>query len=203
MTNYWMCRPAPAGKSRMKEFLDHEVLAIGWSNLGDLSTKNRDEIKGLLEHEGYTSYELGRAYASVDIFVNQMAKNDLVLVPDGDTIHLCRITGDYAFEARRVADDWPHQRSVQWLTAVERSNLPIPVRNSLKARTTAVALQAHAAAIDSLAAGTLPASEPETKPMTVSYPLRPGDEISFTVPADMTREEAERLGTFVKTLYFE
>lgn len=42
-----------------------------------------------------------------------------------------------------------------------------------------------------------------TEPIKISYPLRPDFNISFEIPADMTKEEAERLNTFISTLHFK
>ena len=42
-----------------------------------------------------------------------------------------------------------------------------------------------------------------TEPIKISYPLRPDFNISFEIPADMTKEEAERLNNFISTLHFK
>ena len=42
-----------------------------------------------------------------------------------------------------------------------------------------------------------------TNVIEVKYPLRPGFEISFVLPKDLSKKESERLSLYFSTLYFE
>jgi len=194
----------------MAEFLAGSIIAIGWPGINDLSGKTREQIKGILSQPpyNYESLKLGNAYATVDIFVNKMDINDLVLVPDGDDIHFCTIASDYYFDAHYDSDalGYSHQRKVEWLTQTSRSNLPMELRKSLKVHRATADLSNHYDAIRALAySDALPQSphqNGEDSFVSVDYPLRPDTTVTIAVPRDITRTEAERLGDFIKTLYF-
>ena len=117
MKQAWLLRPYPNNVKRLDEFRRDEVTAIGWAELGDLSGLTREEIKAKLQAGPFllAGTRLGNSYATVDIFVNRMQKDDLLLVPDGDDIFFARVESGYFFEPGRQDDGYPHQRRVTWL----------------------------------------------------------------------------------------
>lgn len=151
--------------------------------------------------------ELGNAYATIDIFVNRMSVGDLVLIPDGADIYFAEITGDYYLD-KTVDNDaagYPHQRRIRWLADTSRQNLSMPLRSSLKVQRATANLSEHKEEIEALSCGEkyekkLNKDIPQA--IAVSYPLRPDFMISFQIPSDITREEAQRLSDYLKTLYF-
>ncbi|MEH7009220.1 hypothetical protein V7087_00115 [Neobacillus niacini] len=211
MANAWLLRPSPHGNNRMREFLEDNIIAIGWPGIGDLSGKSREQIKTTLSEPPYelTSLELGNAYATVDIFVNKKNINDLILVPNGDDIHFGIIKSDYFFDPRFDSDDigYSHQRKVEWLSTKRRTDLPMNLRKSLKVHRATADLSEHYGVIKALANGEdLPqynTSESVDTLVSVDYPLRPDFMVNVKVPRDITRTESERLGEFIKTLFFE
>ncbi len=210
MSKSWLLRPSPHGINRMAEFLADNITAVGWPGIGDLSGKTREQIKNILSQPPYNlaSLELGNAYATVDIFVNQMNINDLALVPDGDDIHFCIIRSDYFFDASYDSNTigYSHQRKVEWLSSTQRRNLPMELRKSLKVHRATADLSEHYDVIKALAYGTsLPsASDDNTLELvSVAYPLRPDLMVTVSVPRDITKTESERLGDFIKTIYFQ
>lgn len=210
MSNAWLLRPSPHSINRMDEFLADNLIAIGWPGINDLTGKTREQIKMILSQPPYEykSLELGNAYATVDIFVNKMNVDDLVLVPNGDDIHFCVITSDYYFDANFDANTigYSHQRKVRWLTSTSRSNLPMELRKSLKVHRATADLSNHYEAIKALAHGNdisqSTVVSDDASNVSVDYPLRPDIMVTITVPKDITKTEAERLGDFIKTLYF-
>src|SRR5659263_189072 len=114
MSNSWLLRPSSHGKNRMTEFLSDNIIAIGWPGIGDLSGKTREQIKTILSQPPYklSSLALGSAYATVDIFVNQMAIDDLVLVPNGDDIHFCIIKSKYFLDPNYDSDQFGYSLSL-------------------------------------------------------------------------------------------
>ena len=207
MKKYWLVRPKPHGILRINEFCSDNIIAIGWPALGDLTNRSCEEIKELLKQPPYSleSYEWGRAYATVDIFVNQMEIDDLVLVPNGDDIYFGRITGGYYFDPAQQSDTrgYPHQRSVVWLSRCGRNELSLELRSSLKARNTIAHLNKHAAEIEALANGERHEAAPEkAEAISVSYPLRPDFAVTFEIPNNITKEEAQRLSAYFASLYF-
>lgn len=201
----WLVRPFPHGISRIDLFRSDNFVAIGWPGIGDLTGKSREELKRILSQEPYklSGLALGNAYATVDIFVNQMDIGDYILVPDGDDIYFGQIVSDYHFEPNADSDDlgYSHQRRVEWSTNTSRKNLSMDLRKSLKVQRTTADLSHHYEEIQTLAAGLI--YEPQSlKTITVSYPLRADHIISFEIPEDITQDEAQRLSDYMNTLYF-
>jgi 5-methylcytosine-specific restriction protein B len=98
-------------------------IAVGWADLGDISwveskKESRDQLK-LLIHEKYpnTASAEGRAATEVTNFISKMDEGDIVWAADGAKIlGIARVTGGYRFEQEF---DFPHQRSVEWLSIGE------------------------------------------------------------------------------------
>jgi predicted Mrr-cat superfamily restriction endonuclease len=132
------------------------------------------------------------------------SKNDLVVVPYEDDIYFAQVISDYFFEPTKVNDGYPHQRKVKWLKGpVSRSQLPDDLRNSLRAPMTAADLSRHINLIKNfLNDDSSEAVQSSPALMDISYPLRTDLNCTIKIPEDITKEEAERLGDFVKTLYF-
>lgn len=206
--NSWLVRPYPHGIHRLDEFMTGHLIAIGWPGIGDLTGKTREDLKAILSGAPYhlNGLALGNAYASVDIFVNQMQPGDLVLVPDGDDIFFGEITGNYRLEPSvdNNAGGYSHQRTVTWLANVARKDLSKELRSSLKVHRTTACLSRHTAEIDALAHGRpfAPEADNGSGSIQVSYPLRPDFNITFSVPDNITKDEAGRLSNYFSTLYF-
>lgn len=211
MPKAWLLRPSPHGNNRMKEFLSGSFIAIGWPGIGDLTGKTREQIKEILSKPPYEyeSLELGNAYATVDIFVNQMDIGDLVLVPNGNDIHFGIIKSDYGFDLRYDAKTlgYSHQRRVKWLTLTLRGNLPMNLRKSLRVHRATADLSKHFDIIEALAYGNDLPQDPDSHDqsffVSVDYPLRPDVTATVVVPRDISKAESERLSDFIKTLYFQ
>lgn len=207
MRNAWLIRPVPDGKLRITEFKENEIIAIGWPGIGDLSGKSRMDLKCLLANPPYrlSGLELGNAYATIDIFVNQIKNGDLILTPNGDDIHLGEVASDYYFDfsvdTHEEDKGYPHQRKAKWIKTISRNNLSKDLRSSLKVHRTAADLSRHAEEIESLCNGQKPASV--TNSIDVTYPLRTNFNISFKIPKDMSCDEAQRLSSYFASLYFK
>lgn len=101
MRNAWLIRPVPHGIPRVTEFKEKGIIAVGWPCIGNLKGKSREDLKHLLSLPPYslTGLALGNAYATIDIFVNQMEVGDLLLMPNGEDIYLGEVTSDYYLDA--------------------------------------------------------------------------------------------------------
>lgn len=214
MSNVWLVRPEPHNINRITEFRDNNIIAIGWPNLDDLSHCSRETIKAKLKEPPYEykSLKLGNAYATIDIFVNKMRVGDLVLVPNGSDIYFGKITSDYFYDRKFSSGQmgYPHQRNIDWLSNVSRTDLSMPLRKSLKVHRTVANLDKHFIEIDTLAKGEIYDEIIDQKSRTdnvenivsVVYPLRHNFNVEFTIPKDTTKEEVERFSKFISTLYF-
>ena len=203
--NAWLVRPQPNNVNKVAVFRSKNIVAIGWPELGDFSNTSREQIKELLAASSYQleGIELGSAYATIDIFVNQMKEGDLILMPDGADIYFGKLVGSYFYNSAIGCDDenYPHQRKVEWLSDVSRGELSKGLRSSLKVHRTTANLSQHVKEIDALAHGKQPTVQ--TKDIPVAYPLRSDYTVTFQVPADLTADEARRLSEYFLNLYFK
>lgn len=209
MVKAWLIRPFPHDIDRFSNFKEDNIIAIGWPEISSLDRKNKNEIRELLKSHplNYTPSQLGAALATVNIFVNEISKEDIVIIPYEDDIYFAKVVSDYFFDPSKVNDGYPHQRRIEWLKGpVSRNLLPDVLRNSLRAPRTAANLTQHIDIIKRIAfednngkSGQL-RSTPDF--IDVSYPLRPDLNCIIKIPKDITVKEAERLGEFVKTLFF-
>lgn len=206
--NAWMFRPN-IDEKKIEELESKDLIACGWPHLGDLNGLSKEEIKVLLQKPPYeySKIKLGNASSALDIFVNQMKKYDLVLMPKGKFVLIGNVQGDYTYDPTvdNDTDGYPHQRLIDWQIRVERVNLPIELRQSLKAHQVATSLTKFYDIIDLLVRvdnNEFLGVDDTMELVTVSYPLRPDYAVSFAVPIDISEREAERLGDFCSTLYF-
>ena len=88
---------------------------------------------------------------------------------------------------------------------MSRKELSKELRSSLKVHRTAANLSHHFAEIDVLIHNReVPATtSASTDTIDVSYPLRPNYNVSFSVPIDITADEAKRLSAYLASLYFK
>ena len=198
--NTFLLRARPEGKDMLKAFRENGYVAIGWGKTGDLSDEEYEGIKTALAAKyAYEGRSLGNNSAMVNLFVNGMQSGDLLVVPDGDDIYLARVTAPYCYDAQA---EFPHQHSVEWLQQVQRGQLSPGLRGSLQVPRTVVSLDMYGKEIEGLANLPSQAIGKAMMPIAVEYPLRPDFKIRFSLPADITKEEAGRLATYFSTLYF-
>ncbi len=206
MSTAWLVRPRPHGILRLDQFRSDNFVAIGWPGIGDLTGKSCQDIKTLLAGKPYGLADTPLKYANsaVDIIVNRMNPGDLVLVPHDDDIFFAEICSDYVFDSAADTDltGYSHQRKVKWLEKTSRENLSKDLRNSLKIGRTAANLGHYYDEIDALAHGKKSPSVGDTEKLTVIYPLRRNFSITIDLPADITKDEANRLSQYLGTLYF-
>lgn len=206
MNNAWLVRPYPNSILRINEFRQDGIIAIGWPKTGDLTGKSYEEIKQILSGKAYqyTGLTLGSAGATINLFVNRMKVGDLVLVPNDADIFFAEIQSDYYMVSRPKGSqaDYPHQRKVKWMQNVSRSDLSKALRSSLKVQRTTADLTKHYDEIFALAHGNGFQPQAATATIPISYPLRRDFTIQFELPADITKDEANRLAQYFGTLYY-
>ena len=196
MRNAWLIRPVPHGIPRVTEFKEKGIIAVGWPCIGNLKGKSREDLKHLLSLPPYslTGLALGNAYATIDIFVNQMEVGDLLLMPNGEDIYYL----DAAVDSNE--EGYPHQRTAKWITNTSRKDLSMELRSSLKVHRTTANLSHHIDEIEALCKGEKLAVT--TDYIEVTYPLRADFEVSFKIPKDISKDEAQRLSSYFASLYF-
>ena len=107
-------------------FLKHNVIALGWMEMGDMSALGADREKfktKLLEVQpdrkpGYYPNAGGQLFR----FVHEAKNGDLVIYPSkrGRCVHIGEIVGQYHYDAHHEAN-YPQQRAVKWLKSFPRT----------------------------------------------------------------------------------
>jgi 5-methylcytosine-specific restriction protein B len=120
---YWYWRIGTSdGTERRNQWdgmRDGSLIAIGWSELGDLSSvsynkESKESIRRIMaEKSPSTPSYVGNATQQVFNFVAKIEENDLVLAADGAKIlGIGKVTGPYYYDP---AQEFPHRRPVKWL----------------------------------------------------------------------------------------
>jgi 5-methylcytosine-specific restriction enzyme B len=128
--SYWRIGIAmyDEGKGRPREYWpqmrDGNFCAIGWSEIGDLTPITKDEAgrKALREElqrqcPDKPAQTIGNFLRQLFDFRWNIAIGDFILASDGATVlGIGQVSGEYRYNP---ADDYPHQRLVEWLSLDE------------------------------------------------------------------------------------
>jgi len=121
----WGIHPGKHGAAE-DLFVRRKVIAIGWSNMGDLSQwADRDAYKAAFaetypdEKPGAIPTKAGQLYR----FVQEMQIGDLVVCPLklAREVRIGRVVGEYQ-HALDVDPRYPNMRKVEWLKSVPRTS---------------------------------------------------------------------------------
>ena len=126
---YWLYSPGPQAY-KWKEFYDKGIIAIGWSEIGNLSNyKTQTDMKTamqklIFEHSDYRNDSLATWE-----FVNSMHPGDIVFAKQGRNTIIGKgiVTSDYLFD-EDVSDDYKNIRFIKWTHNGEwdyTDNLPV------------------------------------------------------------------------------
>ena len=108
-------------------FIDSKVIAIGWANIGDLSTipHTRDAFKAqyVSKTPNANPNAVPGSAGQLFRFVHEMKIGDLVAFPAKHTrtIHIGRVVGEYR-HAPSISKGYPNQRSVEWIKENPRTH---------------------------------------------------------------------------------
>ena len=113
--HYWLYAPGN-NADKWEEFYREGIMAIGWSDIGDLSTfSSKDAMKAKMRevYDATLSYK-NAAHATWQ-FAKEMKIGDIVFVKKGRNQLIGRgvVTSDYRFDDSRT-DDYCNVRSVKW-----------------------------------------------------------------------------------------
>lgn len=159
MKEIWLVRGKPHWNDREDEFSRNGIIAIGYPNRGDLAGKSIHEIREIFYTEplsglpyAYETINLTRVCSTVDTFVNRIQCGHLVLMPNGDDIHVGIIDSEYYHEPSVDNEDegYPHQRKVKWITVLDRHELSEQFQRSLGFHGTTCNLTKYKQEIDSI-----------------------------------------------------
>lgn len=135
----WMVR---AGRDSIfvADFLSKGMVAIGWAELGDLtSVRSREEISKLVEQHWpeNTKFQNMVSVGQVYRFRVELTPGKPVVTYDSArrVYHLGQITGDYVYYAN-PEPELTHRRAVSWQKEIRRDDLSAESKNSLGAIST-------------------------------------------------------------------
>lgn len=110
------------GKSFWQMMRQRDVIAIGWSRIGDLSwaedaasTETTARLKSLVaETYPNDARAIGQNASQIGQFLTGIRDGDVVVAADGmNVLGVGRVTGGYEYDA---SQGFPHQRPVKWLS---------------------------------------------------------------------------------------
>lgn len=203
----WLIRPFPDGKDSFSAFVANSMIAIGWSSYtSDLTFKDKKDIKNMLSSSSnkLDGLTLGIACATIDLFVNKMSEGDLLLMPYNEDIYLGTIKSGYFYNKSENSklEGFPHQRIVVWNNHCLRKDLSPELRIYLKVHRTVANLSHYYEEILDLIKGVKIKRGSNSRIINLAYPLRTDFNVTFCLPKDTTKEEAQRLSDYIRTLYF-
>lgn len=164
--NIWVVR-AGSGGVHADKFERQGVVALGWSDVGDLSSeRSREDFKQRIRKK-YPNWKDGRQIngaSQLYRFVHELSQGDLVLTPVSDTrkIKVGKLSGTYRHSPGLI-DGFPHTRPVDWIEEISRDELSVPARNSAGGALTLFSMNEHAREIERLLAGEGPVEQDEAE----------------------------------------
>jgi restriction system protein len=108
-------------------FLEHDVVALGWDELGSLGglPNDRDAFKAAVTTQWpeKTPTQVANNAGQLYRFVHGIQPGDLVAYPSKRDrhIHIGRVTGPYRYDGKTSAG-YVHHRPVEWLAHVPRTH---------------------------------------------------------------------------------
>lgn len=121
----WGVRAGSIGEAEAF-FLNENIIALGWHELGDLSgLQTREDFKNhyasifTSASKQHIATSAGQLYR----FTHEMQVGDIAAFPGklDRKIHLGRVKGEYEYNPGRN-EDYPNQRKVEWLRHIPRTN---------------------------------------------------------------------------------
>lgn len=129
----WMVR---AGEKAflINDFIEKNIVAIGWNELGDLKNyKTLDDLKEKvrLSYPEYKDGTVNMNCGQMMRFMNEFQQDDLVLTynPNERMYWVGKISSDYFYAEGAV--EYFNQRKVEWEGKVNRDDLTVTTKNSL------------------------------------------------------------------------
>ena len=121
MTRYWVVMSGDRDDNIWDIVEEYALVGIGWTEVGDLSGLDRDEIEERCRNI-YPGQNAGRTASMLYRFAHEIEIGDVVIttIPPAAVVLIGRVTGDYTYTA--PVDTEPqetrkltHTRTVEWL----------------------------------------------------------------------------------------
>jgi restriction system protein len=131
--------------SYAKHFVEGGYVAIGWSDIDDLSkVKSKDELYPLYKQaypEDTSNLVIGQQVGQIARFLFDIQKGDYVITPDANSelLHVGVIEPDPSYYYGKEDDGCPylHRRRTKWLSGTfKRSSFSVPFQNTIRSTLT-------------------------------------------------------------------
>ncbi|UPV75315.1 restriction endonuclease [Halorussus limi] len=156
-TSGWMVR-AGNDNELVDEFTEESIAAIGWEEVGDLSSATtREEVKARYRdaNPNHSNYRVAVNAGQLFRFAHVMEEGDLVLTYDKSTrvYHVGTVEGSYLWKPNGYPESYPHVRRVNWSQTVSRDEFSTPVKNTLGSVLTVFSLDDRLDKIETVLSG--------------------------------------------------
>lgn len=126
---------AASGGTLAAEFVDKEIVAIGWKDVGDLSKFPAKSALIEAVENSWPDWSPGRVMNSASQLIrfrDELAVGDRVITYDASTrvYHIGTITGGYRHDADAVSP-YENVRDVKWEAELDRDKLSVDTKNTL------------------------------------------------------------------------
>lgn len=130
----WRITAGGRSKNRGEEWLDNDVISIGWGDVGPLSEYltdeeefDEDELEDAVENkkeEHDYDQRIGHIKGTLKRFYSDINEGDLVLAyKDGILYGIGEVESDYDFDPEILKEGHPHVRDVRWIDGL----IPTPI----------------------------------------------------------------------------
>lgn len=139
MIHVWVVRLGEGGQLA-DDCRTKQIIAIGWSDVGNLSAFSDYEGLRARVYEIYRDrYKspggAGVAASMLWSFINDVESGDIVVSPKKETRELMvgKVTGNYVFDPHAISPDYPNIRKVEWVGELPFDSVPREVWRSMTA----------------------------------------------------------------------
>ena len=136
MAHLWMVRAG--GDNEIIDLVESKnAVAIGWSQMGDLSTlRTRQQFKtGIMiaSPKRKINLEINLHTGQIYRFAREIKTDDYVLTYNQSSrkILIGKVIGGYRYSPQEIHENYPHVRQVEWLQSVSRDQFSEMAHNSL------------------------------------------------------------------------
>lgn len=141
---YWVVR-AESGRFT-PHFVRSGIVAIGWEELGDFRTLDREELRAKIAAT-YGSHPQSVAITTGQLwrFVHDVSEGDYVLTPNhaAGTHLVGQVVSPALWEEKSADECYPTRRRVKWVAEIEKADMTAPLRLSLNSSLTVFGLATH------------------------------------------------------------
>lgn len=132
--NIFQIKTSPDYKNRLDEFINDEMICIGYPQLPSLKGMDREQLRHIITKiYNYSGSKLGNHLGIINSFINTMREGDRVLISDGDWVRIGEVK-EYEFDPKLISEGMCHRRKVNWIGTVQKHEVNEYVKELLRNR---------------------------------------------------------------------